>query len=265
MKKFFLYALMVSLMFIFASCSGLKSKANSLASKLVEAQVDGDSWKAKEAERELKAWIGDLSDDDRSEAIDLVEESLTESYMKAFDKELSDIADAIKNHYYSSSLSSPYKDMYRKIDKLDKDYKRYASRSLSKYLGQAFSKELEETANAVLKGVKDQNSYDIKAADKDLVKDINKISDKVSAIGGAYEDAYKDVLEKKFYEYLEDYSSEYEDIAKSGDKKKVEKFLSDKEKEFKKIFKSASEDVNSAFGSAYTKFINEILKQDENN
>ncbi len=264
MKKILLSALMISLMFVFASCGSVKNKANSFVSKLVEAQIDGNSREAEKTEKELKAWIHDLSDDDRSEAIALVDEALTENYMKAFEKEFSDIADNIKNHFYMS-IRSPYKDISRKIDKLDKPYQEYASNSLSKYLEQAFNKEFEETASAVLKGIKNNSRYETKAADRDIVKSVEKISDKESAVGRAYENAYKDVLEKKFYEYFKDIYSEYEDIAKSGDKEKAQKWMSDRRKEMEKLISSASDAVKSAFVSAFSNYTNDILKQFEKN
>lgn len=260
MRKLY-YFFLIAFGFIIASCSN-KGKADAIAAKMVEAQIDGSYSEIREVERELREWSRGLSSDESSEMEKYYKEAITENFMKAFDEELSDIAEKIKSRSYYS-IDRSYEKFKKKVEKIDEEYRRLAYASLPLYLSQSFSKELEEYADAVLKAIKDGERYQVGRGDKKFVETCERISDESNEVSNALKTAYRDVLKNKFEEYIKDNMKEYESLCKKGDKKEAEKWLRDYQKQVEKILSNASDEVKAAFGDVNRNIADDIMKQFE--
>ena len=260
MRKLY-YIFLISFGFIIASCSN-KGKADAIAAKMVEAQIDGSYSEIREVERELGEWSRGLSSDESSEMEAYYKKALTENFMKAYDEELSDIAKNVGSHSYYS-IERSYEKFKKKVEKIDEKYRRLAYASLPLYLSQSFSEELNEYADAVLKAIKDGEKYQVKRGDKKFVETCERISDESNEVSNALKTAYRDVLKKKFEEYIKDNMKEYESLCKKGDKKEAEKWFRDYQKQIEKILSDASDEVKAAFGEVYRNIADDIMKQFE--
>jgi len=260
MKKLY-YFFLLSFGFIVNSCSD-KGKADAIAAKMVEAQISGYYSEINQAENELREWGRSLSSDESSEMEEYFKEALTENFMKAFDEELSDIAENVRSRSYYS-IERSYEKFSKKVDKIDEKYRRLAYASLPLYLSRSFSNELEEYAEAVLKAIKDGEKYQVGRGDKKFVETCERISDKSSNVSNALKTAYRDVLKKYFEEYIKDNMKEYESLCKKGNKEEAEKWLKDYQKQIDRILSDASDEVKAAFSEVNQSNVQDIMKQIE--
>ncbi len=260
MRKLF-YFFLISFGFIMASCSN-KGKADAIAAKMVEVQIDGSYSEIREVERELGEWSRGLSSDESSEMEEYYKKALTENFMKAYDEELSDIAEKVRSRSFYS-IDRSYEKFSKKVEKIDEKYRKLAYASLPLYLSQSFSKELEEYADAVLKAIKDGEKYQVGRGDKKFVETCERVSEESDKVSDALKSAYGDVLKKKIEEYIKDNMKEYESLCKKGDKKEADKWLRDYQKQIERILSDASDEVKAAFREVNQSIAQDIMKEFE--
>lgn len=253
--KNLLNILLLSVLLIATGCSSNKGKLDSIAKDMAEAQLSGYSSNISKVEKEMKSFGKNLSDEERDECEDYWPEAMGKGFMNALNEELSNIASNIDISSYR--VKSAYEKYEEKIEKVDKDYKKFTQYALTLYLGEFFNDELNGYAKAVFDAVKKNNDYDLKNADKEFVKKCEKLEEEAPKVVLSLREAYRKVLEKGFENYLEDSRKELEKVLKSGDQEKIAKWREDQIKQTEKLFSKASNDVQAAYSSTCKKIESE--------